>query len=798
MMRTRNYGGALLLGGMLALAACAGSNGTAGPSGSNGSDGTDGTNGVNGVTGKMSLTLDSVATSGGVSTLTFTIRPAAVVCPGAVCNDNLSNLGQKTFYAQEYNAANGTFDTARSIQFMTGGRSNPNNVHFRGYTADGNGAQYTVTSKSGQTWSPEASTSAFVYGYVATAGVVPAPSGYSLPSMVASAARVYGTIAWTSKANVAGCERCHGAPYSKHGYRQAKVAGLPDFVSCKVCHTDQRVGADGQWYVAADDPASHDPDVWDTVKYAYTANVMNDTHNSHAFEFNYPQSMANCVTCHAGKLTGILTDANFKPTVCKSCHPVTAVAGVETGRAPSLISIWNGLGTHTHDRFVPGYTGGLDPQNLYTGVTATSCNSVACHGTGGTGPTFAQIHLGYGRNIYADPAGANSGIKLSASRVTTINSIDYDPTAYVATVSFSVSGISTTAATVTWSAYGGVYGWNTKDFLARQSITVTPGADTAKFVGRLNLSSYSGQIASGQVRRVEIALMPTIGIDPTVATTTTGSPYVVGTQNFAAVVTGASQTLDVTPAATSRLISAADAYGKRIVDPAKCNACHDALGSFKFHSPRNGSAGTVGCRICHLVANGAGYFEMQSRSLDSFIHAAHSMQFGDARNADLTNPVEAFRYEEKVAGNYPNFAGALNCESCHYAGTYDPPDQTRSLPGLVSALANVQGRTGLGAFAAEITGPGARACGGCHRAKAINEADGSKLAAFVAHTNDFSSAVMDTTYLVTTAAYLEYAVGVSTTAVAAPAGAQVEQCEICHATSGTQHQTLFNLWKNGL
>lgn len=46
-------------------------------------------------------------------------------------------------------------------------------------------------------------------------------------------------------------------------------------------------------------------------QYAYPTTLMNDVHMSHAREFPYPQSMANCATCHEGKLDTILADANF-------------------------------------------------------------------------------------------------------------------------------------------------------------------------------------------------------------------------------------------------------------------------------------------------------------------------------------------------------------------------------------------------------------------------------------------------------------------------------------------------------
>ncbi len=63
---------------------------------------------------------------------------------------------------------------------------------------------------------------------------------------------------------------------------------------------------------------------------------MNDVHMSHAMEFPYPQSMANCVTCHEGKLDTVLADANFTVATCKSCHPVTgAKAAAKEGEEPA-------------------------------------------------------------------------------------------------------------------------------------------------------------------------------------------------------------------------------------------------------------------------------------------------------------------------------------------------------------------------------------------------------------------------------------------------------------------------------
>ena len=717
-----------------------------------------------------------------------------MVCPGGVCNDGLTNavIGQKTFYAQQYNTATNTFDTNRNFSFSS--------IHFKGFTADGNGAQYTAT-KASPSFAPETSTSAFVFAYVTGLSAAPAPSGYYLPASVASATKVYGSVAgYNSVANVTGCEKCHGAPYSKHGYRQAHVAGvpeLPDFASCKVCHTDQRVGNDNAWYMTADDPATFLAEGVTTAskaKYAYTANLMNDVHNSHAFEFNYPQSMANCVTCHAGKLDQILTGANFKPATCKSCHPVTAVVSdaegrFEKGRAPAITKIWARKGLTTIHSSVG---------DLYTNTSANACNS--CHGSFAS--KFAEIHSGYNKQIYSD----GNGTKYSASRKAQVDSASFDYASFVGTVNFSVVGVPDNAVVVP-TVVASLYGYDTKDFVVSGhnspklecafnptgtactgKLLIAPGATPNTWVATIDLSTWGSQIAAKQIKRMEVGVLPSIGIDPTLDVSTTS--------NKAAVVTGVTQTIDVSMTAADARIADANVYGKNIVDPVKCDACHDALGT-TFHSPLNGSAGTVGCRLCHTNNNAGGHLEMQSRSIDSYIHSIHAMQVLDAKLVNLEDAVQALRYGEHVEGNFPNFAGALNCEACHSKGTYNPPDQTRSLPGLISASATVRGRTGLGAFAQEITGPGARACGGCHRAFAINEADGPKLAAFVAHTNTFSSNVDPTLSVTTTAAYIEGMLGAAPAAPAV-AGAQVEQCTICHPTAGSDHQTLFNTWKKGL
>lgn len=796
-------------------------------------NGAQGQVGINGVPGKFSLLIDGVVTAAGadggmVSTLTFSVYPAANVCPGGVCDDGLSNkvVGTKTFYAAEYNATTNTFDTAKSFSFGS--------IHFKGFTADGNGARYTAI-KAAPSFAPESSSSAFVYAYVTGLAAFTAPSSghYLLPTSVASAAKVYGTIPYTSNGNVSGCERCHGAPYAKHGYRMADVPGLNTFVACKVCHTDQRPGSDADWFMKADDPANYESSLTSTglpadlkAKYSYTANLMNDVHNSHALEFNYPQSMSNCATCHAGKMASIATDSNFRPDVCKSCHvvngptPNVGTGGVEAGRAPAMTAIWTKLNVTALHASID-----LFAQND-GGLTATSCNT--CHKAGGIGKTFAQIHSGYDPVIYAASSGADAGTKWADMIKTTIDSTSYDANTHIATINFSVTGAAANAL-IKPTVVGALYGWDTKDFLVSghstvggqraleytegatnnsARLTVSPSTTTAgttSWTATADLSLWAadmadggaGYIPSGAIKRMQISVLPALGYD---------QAYFAGTlpdggTNDQISITGATATITLVP---NGALAAGDidptGYGQNIVDGSKCNACHDRLAT-TFHGPNYGSAGTLACRSCHWVGSGGSHLEMQSRSIDSYVHAIHRMQYFDIQNVNFTNPVAKLRYNDHVEGNYPNFAGPLNCESCHTAGKYNVPDQTRSLPSIISASRTLQaGSTrSIGVFPSQITGPAERACGGCHRAELINEDNAAGLSAFYAHTTVNGSSVFDTSAasLEATQYYIMGQVGV-TAPQPAVAGAQVESCSICHMDQGDKHQALFNSWKNGL
>ena len=138
--------------------------------------------------------------------------------------------------------------------------------------------------------------------------------------------------------------------------------------------------------------------------------------------------------------------------------------------------------------------------------------------------------------------------------------------------------------------------------------------------------------------------------------------------------------------------------------------------------------------MCHITKSGGSHLEMESRSIDSYAHAIHSMQPFDIGDIDFSDPVQALHYEHHIHFPYPTH-GITNCDSCHTPDTNNVPDQSASLPGLFSASdspLNGWDRK-IGEVPVYVSGPASRACGGCHRAELINEDAAGELALFNLH-----------------------------------------------------------------
>ncbi len=574
---------------------------------------------------------------------------------------------------------------------------------------------------------------------------------------------VEGTVDYSSDANVTGCEKCHQVPYFKHGYIIGDVgtgtanAGVQDFWTCKVCHIDNGSGHDWTWQIGVDNPQRWAEIFNGTVpitaaeqtQYAYNTRLMNDVHMSHAMEFPYPMSMRNCATCHEGKLTQTLSDANFTPETCKSCHPITG--GTDTADAKgnfavdtrdmALKTIWANLGVSAFH---------LDA----SGNVVSACNG--CHSAGNTfgAKTFSQIHTGYNPLIY-DAAGDKYADNITVDSITA----DYTAAANTIDVAFTASGAvgGLDSANIVPTVQVALYGYDTKDFLTsnhdrdadgnRLGEFTLDGTSTSPYFSNAVIGSgtwsvtytlpadWAALVADGTVKRAEIAVLPalknaagdTVGLNaPSVTldlgTNTLESDYFQGKNALVSV------------------------SGDTAIDPnyggtKGCNSCHDQLAT-TFHSGNRGG-NIVVCRMCHVTKSGGSHLEGQSRSIDSYVHAIHTFQAFGIDGIDFTDPVEKAKYDEETEFLFPDF-GVVNCEACHTQtrdvdagarGAYDVPDQSKSLPGVLSATDEIPG-INIGATPSVVVGPAERACGACHRGEAIKENEANEYASITRHMGD--------------------------------------------------------------
>jgi hypothetical protein len=283
-------------------------------------------------------------------------------------------------------------------------------------------------------------------------------------------------------------------------------------------------------------------------------------------------------------------------------------------------------------------------------------------------------------------------------------------------------------------------------------ITVEGGAGTWNVTANLSAPPLGTGIDNGSVRRVEVAVLPRLE-DPALPKTFTSSGGKSGDNVVALDARSKTFNLvdnvieDDPPAAPNPPAGHAnDFFGNSIVRVpggtvggvvSGCNNCHDALAT-TFHTPDRGGSVVV-CRLCHITKAAGSHLELQSRSIDSYVHAIHRFQAFDTGNILFDDKVEAMEYRHHVESNFPTF-GVENCRACHNAGKFNVPNQGLSLPGVLS---DTDFNTARNIVAVDnlITGPATRACGACHRAEAIiaNEGFGDpiKLANINSHMTTF-------------------------------------------------------------
>lgn len=562
-----------------------------------------------------------------------------------------------------------------------------------------------------------------VYGRDETMGRLPARV-YQAKYPFAGLLETGNGVDYVSAANDAGCKKCHTDPYLKHGYIYGQVDGDPatDFYTCKACHLDNGEGEHVEWQLLVEDPAlaqqflAGEVELTDEQKeqYAYQTSLMNDVHMSHAMEFPYPQSMSNCVTCHEGKLDAVLADENFTVTVCKSCHPVNG--SEEAGTTELALT-------------------NIIPADIHEDMDLATEDCTECHVEGGLAEGFRATHSGYDKAIYTA-----EGLRYSDAISVTIDGAEFADNKL--TIKFSAAAApeleDLDPATITPTVMVGLYGYDTKDFIVgpherlvddngdgkidrsdQRAVEFEVGGENPRFTTVsaedgsweviADLSTWADMIADGTVKRVEIGILPAL----------------VNPDGMQIALDAPSKTFDLGANAFDE-----EFYGP-IVKVEGCESCHEALAT-NFHSPDYGG-NVVVCRMCHITKSGGSHLEMQSRSIDSYVHAIHSGQAFDVADIDFTDPVQAMHYEHHIEFPYPTH-GTTNCESCHVEGTYDVPTELEALPAILSASAEITSTDrAIGAIPSFVTGPASKACGGCHRAELINEDNVAGLLSFNRH-----------------------------------------------------------------
>ncbi|MDH3401290.1 MAG: hypothetical protein OEM03_10030, partial [Chromatiales bacterium] len=399
-----------------------------------------------------------------------------------------------------------------------------------------------------------------------------------------------------------------------------------------------------------------------------------------------------------------------------------------------------------------------------------------CHNGQAAYPTFAELHSGYDARI----TDASDGVKWAEKYTASIDSIDV--TDNVVTVEFSVSD-----ADMVPYIYLSFYGYDTKQMIVashtrdanRARYEAKPDDTNALFEftpATLGNTSYTAVMDLSLYAAEVVSDIPTL-IDEGVIKTgiVTIAPRLYQADGTRLGLDAVIMNFDVSDGTeVANYFTGTDTT----VENAKCEVCHDKL-AVTFHSG-SGRSTVEACRNCHVTTSPGGHVEMQSRSIDSYAHAIHSFQAfdtGEVFNTCLLDevtgecaedangdeipiadfdPVRAARFDLHIEHTFPNFT-ILNCEACHTAGTYNPADQSMSMPGVSSAadmpltwyekiesgrndpwspswVEDASGRN-IGAVPEYVTGPSSRACGGCHRAEFINEDAAGALAAFNGHTD---------------------------------------------------------------
>ena len=505
------------------------------------------------------------------------------------------------------------------------------------------------------------------------------PYYYFIPSGV-------GTPGTREIVSQAKCDACH-AKFKAETTASADFhgGGRVNAGMCNVCHNPARTS---------------NPD-------ANSSSFIHRIHNGeqvatanlfHGIAATYPRDIKDCATCHGGAAQGAQSFSNPSALACKGCHDYVSF----TGSAAAVCQIQGNV--------VYGADGKPAPCNHVAGPQPdTAC--LTCHGPSAPLPA-AQYHkpvakpdpnnawkvAGGNANTNASFIAAGGFIPAGAQVITyDVKSVDavldtsVTPNVKRPAITFKLKNNGTdvvfqtppTATELMANFVGSpsvYFAWavpqdgiaKPSDFNASASAyirsvwngTATTGASAGVMTGPDPTTGYyTIKLTNVQVPPTAVMLTGGVGYTYSLASTPplvqTNVPEYPWTPDMP--LNGHAQGGLAVPSADIWKVGTGFTARRNIVDTAKCNACHGALGvEPTFHAGARNDAPT--CSFCHNPGRTSSGWSAGSKY---FIHAIHA---GRKRVVNFT-----WHATQKGPGyDEVEFPGTLNtCTTCHAPNTFD-------------------------------------------------------------------------------------------------------------------------------
>lgn len=495
------------------------------------------------------------------------------------------------------------------------------------------------------------------------------------------------------------CDNCHGKFKAETTSSAAfHGGGRVNAGMCNLCHNPGRT----------------------TNPLANSASFVHRIHNSeqvatanlwHGIVATYPQDTRNCDTCHGGAAQGAQALTNPSEIACKGCHDYVSFTDAESRTCQVLGGLERGLdgkplpcnhfaGPQTNCASCHGPSGGFPSSKYHKPVAAPDPNN---SWAGGTNSNTNASYVAAGGYV---PAGADV-VTYDVKSVDTVLDTSVTPNVKRPRITFKFKRNGTDVVFQTYApaavppitelmpsfvgspsayfAFAVPQDGNPtpSDFNASVSgyiKNIWKGTATGSGAGTLTGPDANGYYAV-TLTGVQIpasATMLTGGIGysysltstpPLVQTNVLGYPWTPNVPDDGRAQGGLS-----VPAPNVWKVATGYTGRRAIVDAAKCNACHGALGvTPSFHAGQRNNGPT--CSFCHTPNRTSSGWAAGSKYYIHAIHAGRKRTVNYTWHASAAGP----GYDEI------EFPGTLNtCTTCHVPNTYDFSNQTNlnAIPGM--------------------------------------------------------------------------------------------------------------------